>query len=94
MEAILQWLGNLFSSEIMIVFSIAALGYLLGSIHIKGLSLGTSGILIVALVFGHFGLTVSKTVQDLGLIISTITFLPAVVAADFITERMALAMRP
>lgn len=68
MNAILQWLGNVFSSEIMIVFSIAVLGYLLGSVHIKGLSLGTSGILIVALVFGHFGLTISKTVQDLGLI--------------------------
>ncbi|MBR2310837.1 MAG: permease [Oscillospiraceae bacterium] len=52
----------------MIIFCIAMLGYALGSIHIKGLSLGTSGILIVALVFGHFGLTVPKVVQDLGLI--------------------------
>lgn len=68
MNAILNWLGGIFSSEIMIVFCIAALGYLLGSVHIKGLSLGTSGILIVALVFGHFNLMVPKVVQDLGLI--------------------------
>ena len=65
---VLDWLKNLFSSDIMIVFSIAVLGYALGSIHIKGLSLGTSGILIVALVFGHFNLTVPKVLQDVGLI--------------------------
>ena len=65
---ILQWLKTVFSSDIMVVFCIAMLGYALGSVHIKGLSLGTSGILIVALVFGHFGFTIPKVVQDLGLI--------------------------
>lgn len=65
---ILQWLKTVFSSDIMIVFCIAVLGYALGSLSVKGLSLGTSGILIVALVFGHFGLLVPKVVQDLGLI--------------------------
>ena len=68
MDAVLAWLKTIFTSEIMIVFCIAALGYALGSVHIKGLSLGTSGVLIVALVFGHFGLLVPKVVQDLGLI--------------------------
>ena len=68
MEAILQWLGNVFSSDVMIIFTIALLGYLLGSVRVKGLCLGTSGILIVALVFGHFGLLVPKVVQNLGLI--------------------------
>lgn len=65
---ILEWLKTVFSSEIMIVFCIAVLGYLLGSVSIKGLSLGTSGVLIVALVFGHFNLTVPKVLQDVGLI--------------------------
>lgn len=64
----LQSLAQIFKSEIMIVFSIAVLGYLLGSVHIKGLSLGTSGILLVALVFGHFNLLVPKVLQDVGLI--------------------------
>lgn len=68
MDAILAWLSDVFSSQIMIIFSIAALGYLLGSFSIKGLSLGTSGVLLVALVFGHFGLTVPKIVQDIGLV--------------------------
>ncbi len=64
----LQTLADIFKSEIMIVFSIAVLGYLLGSFHIKGLSLGTSGVLLVALVFGHFDLLVPKVLQDVGLI--------------------------
>ena len=68
MQEFLNTLGGIFSSEIMIIFCIAALGYLLGSVTIKGLSLGTSGILLVALVFGHFGLLVPKIVKDVGLI--------------------------
>ncbi|MBE6959734.1 MAG: permease [Ruminococcaceae bacterium] len=68
MNEFLQSLGAIFQSEIMIIFCIAALGYLLGSISIKGLSLGTSGILLVALVFGHFGLLVPGIVKNIGLI--------------------------
>lgn len=68
MDAFLGRLGDIFSSDIMIIFAIAVLGYLLGSVTIKGLSLGTSGILLVALVFGHFELTVPKIVQDIGLV--------------------------
>ena len=36
------------------VFLIAGLGYLLGRITIKGVSLGTAGVFIVALLFGAF----------------------------------------
>lgn len=36
------------------VFIIAALGYILGRISIKGVSLGTAGVFIVALLFGCF----------------------------------------
>ena len=35
-----------------VVFAIAALGYMLGGIEIKGVSLGTAGVLIVALAYG------------------------------------------
>lgn len=67
--AVLNWftesvMGNTF----MIVFVIMALGYLVGSIKVCGLDLGTAGILLVALVFGHFGFEVPKAIQDLGLI--------------------------
>lgn len=68
MAEILAWLGKIFSSELMIVFCIAVLGYALGSITIKGLNLGTSGVLLVALVFGHFGLQVPGTLKNIGLI--------------------------
>ncbi|MBE7041469.1 MAG: permease [Ruminococcaceae bacterium] len=36
------------------VFIIAALGYILGRISIKGVSLGTAGVFIIALLFGCF----------------------------------------
>lgn len=36
------------------VFSIAAAGYLLGKVTIKGVNLGTAGVFIIALVFGCF----------------------------------------
>ena len=45
---------NIFSNTLMMVFLIAVIGYLIGSIKICGLELGTAGILLVALVFGHF----------------------------------------
>lgn len=55
-------------SDMMIMFLIITLGYMLGSIKIKGLSLGSSGVLIVALVFGHFGYAVPGVLRNLGLI--------------------------
>jgi len=41
-------------SAILAIFLIAAVGYIIGSIAIKGVSLGTSAVLLVALVYGHF----------------------------------------
>ena len=41
-------------SLIFIAFAIGVLGYLLGAIKIKGVSLGTAGVLLVALLFGIF----------------------------------------
>jgi len=64
----LSWLSGIFSSEIVIVFSIAVLGYLLGRFQIKGLCLGTSGILLIALIFGHFDLLVPDVLKNIGLI--------------------------
>ena len=47
---------------------IAVLGYMIGRIRVCGLELGTAGVLLVALVFGHFGVEIPKVVQDIGLI--------------------------
>lgn len=55
-------------TQLMGLFLIAAIGYLLGSIKIKGIELGTAGVLLVALVFGHFGFKVDKIIRDFGLV--------------------------
>lgn len=44
-------LGSLMTA-LFFVFLIAAVGYLIGGIEIKGISLGTAGVLLTALVFG------------------------------------------
>lgn len=74
MEAFISGLNPLLA-----LFLIAALGYLIGAIKIKGIELGTAGVLLVALVFGHFGhigpidLTLDKpslvTFRELGLML-------------------------
>ena len=56
-------------NSLLAIFLILLLGYLLGSISVKGLSLGTSGILLVALVFGHFGVEIPAVVRNFGLAI-------------------------
>ncbi|MDO4317002.1 MAG: permease [Lachnospiraceae bacterium] len=47
-DIVTSWLGN----GIFYVFIILALGYLIGGIKIKGISLGDAGVLVVALIFG------------------------------------------
>lgn len=51
---------------LLTIFLIAALGYALGGIRIKGIELGTAGVLLVALVFGHFGAQI-PVVRNFGL---------------------------
>lgn len=60
------------------VFAIAAVGYLLGRITINGVSLGTAGVFIIALLFGAFfytplgnQLVVSMTSEDLQTVLHT-----------------------
>lgn len=54
-------------SNLMIVALTMTAGYLLGRIKVKGLSLGTSGVLLAALVLGHFGFVVSADIKNIGL---------------------------
>ena len=66
---IITWFQeSVLSNTLMMVFLIAVIGYLVGSIKICGLELGTAGILLVALVFGHFGVEIPSLVRELGLI--------------------------
>ena len=54
-------------NALLAIFLIAALGYFVGGIKIKGIELGTAGVLLVALVFGHFGVEIPSVVRNLGL---------------------------
>ena len=45
---------NAASFLMLSVFSIAAFGYILGRITIKGISLGTAGVFVIALIYGGF----------------------------------------
>lgn len=57
---------------LLAVFGIAAVGYLVGGIKIKGISLGTAAVFIVALVVGHFaegwGIVLPGFVKNVGLV--------------------------
>ena len=62
-------MSELFAEQMLVLFLILALGSWLGTLKVKRISLGTAGVLFVALVFGHFGLSVPKVVMDLGLLL-------------------------
>ena len=55
-------------TELSIIFIIIFLGYILGRISIRGIELGTSAILLVALVFGHFKYEISPIIGQIGLV--------------------------
>lgn len=62
-------MSALFAEQMVVLFLILALGSWLGSLSFKRISLGTAGVLFVALVFGHFGMSVPKVIMDLGLLL-------------------------
>ena len=57
------------SFQLMIVFAVIALGYLLGSIRIKGIGLGTAAVFLSGLLFGHFGAETPAVLQTVGLLL-------------------------
>lgn len=63
MEALFTFLNT----PLICVFTIAAIGYLIGGIKIKGIEIGTAGVLLTALVFGHFQFEVPSFVNDIGI---------------------------
>lgn len=56
----------LLNTPVFVLFAVLALGLALGRISVKGVSLGSSGVLFVALAAGHFGLRVPQGVTELG----------------------------
>jgi putative transport protein len=60
-------LAPLIQQPLLALFAIVGLGLLVGSIEIAGISLGSSGVIFVALAAGHFGLTVPNQAGQIGL---------------------------
>jgi len=69
MEILTWFQESVLSNTVFMVFLIAFIGYLVGSIQVCGLELGTAGVLLVALVFGHFGVEIPGVVREMGLIL-------------------------
>ncbi|MBK5210112.1 MAG: transporter [Flavobacteriaceae bacterium] len=64
---------ELFSNSYFALFLIILIGFFIGRIKIKGISLDVSGVIFVALVFGHYGIIIPKDFQNLGLVIFIFT---------------------
>ena len=59
---------ELLKNEYVAFFAIIVLGIVLGKVKIKGISLDISAIIFVALLFGHYGVTMPDIFQKIGLI--------------------------
>ncbi|MBR1979490.1 MAG: YidE/YbjL duplication [Akkermansia sp.] len=59
-------MAEMFTNSAFILFAILFLGLALGQINIKGISLGSSGVLFVAMVAGHYQLNIPMGVSELG----------------------------
>jgi putative transport protein len=62
----LAWLWELLSTQsvantVLVLSLVAALGLALGSVQIRGLSLGIGGVLFAGIAFSYFGFTVEKS---------------------------------
>ena len=55
--------------SLLYIFLIIGIGYLLGKISFKGISLGSAFILMVALLFGHLGIVMDPLIRNLGLVL-------------------------
>lgn len=64
---------DLFQHGYFVLFLIIVIGFIIGRIQIKGISLDVSAVIFVALIFGHYGIVVPKEFQDLGLVLFIFT---------------------
>ena len=64
---------ELFTNSYFALFLIILIGFIIGRIKVKGISLDVSAVIFVALVFGHFGVVIPKDFQYLGLVLFIFT---------------------
>ena len=61
-----EMMSSLLEHPLFVLFGILAVGLLLGQISVRGISLGSSGVLFAALAAGHFGLQVPEGITGIG----------------------------
>ena len=61
-----EMMSSLLEHPLFVLFGILAAGLLLGQISVRGISLGSSGVLFAALAAGHFGLHVPEGITGIG----------------------------
>ena len=66
-------LESLLQSSYFALFLIVALGFILGRINFKGISLDVSAVIFIALLFGHFGVVIPKELGNFGLVLFIFT---------------------
>ncbi|MEE9369027.1 MAG: hypothetical protein V3V05_09205 [Pontiella sp.] len=59
----------LINQPLIALFAVIATGLLLGNVKVKGLNLGSSGVLFTALLAGHLGYTIPTGIGTLGLVL-------------------------
>ena len=64
---------DLLTNNYFALFLIILIGFIVGRIKIKGISLDVSAVIFVALVFGHYGVQIPKDFQYLGLVLFIFT---------------------
>lgn len=64
---------DLFLTPYFSLFLIVFLGFLLGNLKIKGISIDVSAILFVALVFGYYGVVIPEVLKIIGLVLFIFT---------------------
>ncbi len=65
--------SDLLNSSYFALFLIVALGFMLGRIKVKGVSLDVSAVIFIALLFGHFGVSIPKELGNFGLVLFIFT---------------------
>lgn len=65
--------NDLLQSSYFSIFLIVALGFMLGRIKVKGLSLDVSAVIFIALAFGHWGVSIPKELGNFGLVLFIFT---------------------
>lgn len=66
-------LTDLLNSAYFVLFLIVALGFMLGRIKVRGVSLDVSAVIFIALLFGHFGVSIPKELGNFGLVLFIFT---------------------